>query len=272
MMANRTTGVPPGLKAILIATIGVFVLQVLTQGTGILIAYGALVPRLVFAHGQIWRLLTYLFLHGMGPWHILFNMLALWMFGVELEQMWGTRRFVTFYFIGGIGAGLLSFFTWNVPIIGASGAVLAILTVYAYYFPNRQVLMFFIFPVPVRIAVIIIGAISIIGSMQSLGGIAHLTHLGGIVVALIYLKSYEPVMRWWEEHNEKKYEREMRNRAESRASKERHFEEVIDPILKKISEKGMDSLTREEKKKLSEASKSHKEQFKKRRIFPFDSK
>lgn len=272
MMASRSTGVPPGLKAILIATIGIFVLQILLQGSGIMIQYGALVSRLVYAHGQIWRLVTYMFLHGMGPWHILFNMLALWMFGVELEQMWGTRRFVTFYFIGGIGAGMLSFITWNIPIIGASGAVLAVLTVYAYYFPHRQVLMFFIFPVSVRVAVLIIGAISVLGSMQSLGGIAHLTHLGGIIVALIYLKTYEPVMRWWQEREEKKNERDMRSRVEQQASKERYFEEVIDPILKKISEKGMDSLTKEEKKKLSQASESHKEQFKKRRIFPFDSK
>ncbi len=271
MMARHSTGVPPGLKAILIATIGIFVLQILMQNTGIAIRFGALIPSLVYTQAQVWRLVTYMFLHG-GTWHILFNMLALWMFGVELEQMWGTRRFVTFYFIAGIGAGLLSFFTWNVPIIGASGAVLAILTVYAYYFPDRQVLMFFIFPVKVRIAVLIIGAISIFGSMQSVGGIAHLTHLGGIVIAIIYLKAYNPVVRWWEEREEKKSEREMRHKAEERVAKERYFEEKVDPILKKISDEGMDSLTGEEKKILSQASKDHKEQFKKRRIFPFDSK
>src|ERR1035441_4822609 len=86
----------------------------------------ALTPELTVRNFMVWQLFTYLFLHG-GPWHLIFNMLTLWMFGSPLEQDWGTRRFLKYYFICGIGAGLFDlalnivFGHWNNTTIGASG-------------------------------------------------------------------------------------------------------------------------------------------------------
>ncbi|MBD3391208.1 MAG: rhomboid family intramembrane serine protease [Chitinivibrionales bacterium] len=255
MLSYGSPGISRGVRDILIATIAVYVFQIFRVSGDFLVAYGALTPSRVLGGGQVWRLVTYLFLHDpRGPWHLAFNMLALWMFGVEVEQMWGTRRFVVFYIASGACSGLVSFLMWDATIIGASGAVLALLTVYAIYFPHRQVLMFFIFPVPVRVAVGIIGFISLVGSMGSGGGIAHVTHLGGIVVALVYVKGAPIVQRWLWRRRKLQTERAARAGAEQRLREERDFEERVDPILKKISEQGMASLTADELEILKRAS------------------
>ncbi len=259
------------VRNLLIANVIIFVLSQLPQLVNYLYGYGVLIPARVFLRGEVWRPVTYLFLHG-DIMHLAFNMLALWMFGVELEQFWGTRRFTIFYFICGIGAALFSVIMWQQPIIGASGAVLGVLTAYAYYFPNRTVLLFFVFPVPVRWAVVIIGGISLWGSMGTVGGIAHITHLGGIVVALAYIRSYPTAMQWLREQRENRSERRMRDAAEQRAQRDRYFKETIDPLLKKVSEHGMDSLSRKEKKLLFEASKKYRDRFGDKNIIPFDFK
>lgn len=241
-----------GIKYLIFITIGIYFLQILPS-IGLQITYfGGLIPFKVFRSMQIWRLLTYIFLHG-NLWHLAWNLLALWMFGSDIENLWGTKRFINFYLISGIGAGILSFPMWNANIIGASGALLAVLTVFAYYYPHRRILMFFVFPVPSRIAVAIIGAISLLMAGQQ-GGIAHLTHLGGIIIALLYLRYYNKVIAWDTHRRAVSAERTMRRRAETKIQKDRYFNEVIDPILKKISEQGMDSLTDKEKKELKRAS------------------
>jgi membrane associated rhomboid family serine protease len=141
-----------------------------------------------------------MFLHG-GLFHILFNMFALWMFGSDLERMWGTRRFITYYFFTGVGAGLMTvLFTPNgvIPTIGASGAIYGLLLAYALYFPERRVFLYFLIPVPVRIFVLVFGLIALLSSItQAGGGIAHLAHLGGLVFGWIYLKwAGGAVSRW----------------------------------------------------------------------------
>jgi membrane associated rhomboid family serine protease len=263
---------PQGIRNILIATVGVFILQIFPAFDYWLTGFGALSRNLVFGNAQVWRLASYMFLHG-GPFHLLFNMLALWMFGVEIEQMWGTRRFVTFYFLTGIASGLFCAFIPG-PIVGASGAILALLTVYAFYFPRRQVLMFFIFPVPVWAAVLIIGFISVTAAQSGAGGIAHMVHLGGIAAGFIYFRAYDPIVNrfesWRSHHRALKTERETRERAEQRVRKERYFEDVIDPILKKISEQGMESLTDKEKQTLRESARTHRDQLRRRKILPLD--
>ena len=250
---------PKGVKSILVVTVAVWILQLVPWVGERITIFGALVPNLAIAHGQIWRLVSYLFLHSHDPLHIIFNMLALWMFGVEIEELWGTKRFVIFYFIAGAGSGLFSVLQWNSFIIGASGAVLALLTAYAYYFPDRTILMFFVFPLPVRLAVVIIGLMSLWGASSGAGGIAYLTHLGGIVVALLYIKYYGPFIAWLEERRlpaqQKKPSILQFSPKKENAGKRQYFEDVIDPILKKISEKGIDSLTPEERRKLDDASK-----------------
>ena len=156
-------------------------------------------PTDVVERFALWEPVTYMFLHA-GVFHILFNMLALWMFGVELERMWGTRYFAKFYLITGIGAALTTIALSFAPMpfaselyysltIGASGAVYGVLLAYAMYFPNRPIYMYLVFPIPAKYFVMIIGAISLLTSMGgSGGGVAHTTHLGGLLVAYVYLK------------------------------------------------------------------------------------
>ena len=127
-------------------------------------------------------------------------MLALWMFGVELERMWGSRFFTRYYFAAGIGAALTTMILSLVPLpfadqlfysltIGASGAVYGILLAYALYFPNRPIYLYFVFPIPAKYFVMIIGAISLLSAMNEPGGgIAHTTNLGGLVAGYLYLK------------------------------------------------------------------------------------
>jgi membrane associated rhomboid family serine protease len=142
----------------------------------------------------LWQTATYMFLHG-GIFHILFNMLALWMFGTELERIWGTRYFLKFYFVTGIGAGALTVLFSLLPfaglqhanIIGASGAIYGLLLAYAMYFPDRPILLI-VFPVPAKIAVTILGAIALFSSLSEAGGVANATHLGGLLIAYLYLK------------------------------------------------------------------------------------
>jgi len=118
-------------------------------------------------------------------------MLALWMFGSELESVWGTRQFTKFFFICGIGAGLLTvLLSPNSPgtTIGASGAIYGILAAYGILFPNRIIILF-IFPIPAKWFVLGLGVIAFISSLSASGsGIAHIAHLGGMLCGLVYLK------------------------------------------------------------------------------------
>jgi len=184
------------LKALIGANVVMFVITTFVQS---LISYLGLVPVLVLHQFWVWQLATYMFLHG-GIFHILFNMLALWMFGAELERTWGTRYFLKFYFVTGIGAGALTVLFSLLPfgfaqqlqrsiIIGASGSIYGLLLAYALYFPERPILMFFVFPIPAKIFVTIMGAIALYSSLSDSGGIANATHLGGLLVAYVFLKS-----------------------------------------------------------------------------------
>src|SRR3954467_3159194 len=147
----------------------------------------------------VWQVATYMFLHG-GIFHIVFNMLALWMFGAELERMWGSRYFLKFYFATGIGAGVLTVLFSLLPfgfarqlqyanVIGASGAIYGLLLAYALYFPDRPISMYFVFPIPAKIFVAIMGGIAFLSSLSEAGGVANATHLGGLLVGYVFLKS-----------------------------------------------------------------------------------
>jgi membrane associated rhomboid family serine protease len=182
------------LKAIIGANVGLFLVQV--QFPSVALWLG-LQPDAVVGL-QVWQLGTYMFLHA-GVFHLLFNMLALWMFGTELERIWGTRYFLKFYFVCGVGAALLTVVFSLLPfdfaralyralIIGASGAIYGLLLAYALYFPNRPILMFLLFPIPAKYFVMIIGAIAFYSSLGATGGVASVTHLGGLLVGYLYLK------------------------------------------------------------------------------------
>jgi membrane associated rhomboid family serine protease len=168
-----------------------------------------LVPQWVVRDLRVYQLVTYMFIHA-GLFHILFNMLALWMFGTELERVWGTRFFLKFYFITGIGAGCLTILLSLMPIgplrqlygqdiIGASGAIYGLLLAYAMYFPERRIYMYFVFPIPARIFVLIMGAIALFSSISESGGVANATHLSGLLVAYLYLKGARLRLNPWAE-------------------------------------------------------------------------
>ncbi len=183
------------LKALIGANVVMFIATALMPS---LIPELGLVPVSVVEQFRVWQLGTYMFLHG-GVFHILFNMLALWMFGTELEHLWGTRYFLKFYFVTGVGAAALTVLFSLLPfgfaqqvhysiVIGASGAIYGLLLAYALYFPNRPVYMYIFFPMSARTFVLIIGAIELLSSFSVGGGVANATHLGGLAVGYAYLK------------------------------------------------------------------------------------
>jgi membrane associated rhomboid family serine protease len=190
----------PAVKGLLIANICVYLLQsvVMVGWQFRLELLFGLVPVLVIKRLFLWQPVTYLFLHG-DILHILFNMLILWMFGSELEKIWGPRFFLRYYFISGVGAGLLSVFvnmSGVIPTIGASGAIYGLLLAYGMWFPTRIVYFMFIFPIQMRYFVIIIGFIAFYSSLLSPGDqVAHIAHLGGMIFGYLYLKRWDSLRR-----------------------------------------------------------------------------
>jgi len=196
---------PPGIKALCIACGAVFCLQQAIKIFGGLQAWAlfndwfGLVP-LAVTHGfRIWQPVTYLFLHA-SIWHILINLLFLAMFGAGVEHAWGTRRFVNYFFICGIGAGLVNVIVKTIidphgvgsaaiPTIGASGAIYGVLLAAAIVMPHARVLVFFVVTVPMRIFVIAMGAIEFFSTFGETGdSVSHVCHLGGMLVGYLYLR------------------------------------------------------------------------------------
>lgn len=185
------------VKGLIIVTAAVFVVTYLPLrlfGWQTPFIYLGLQPFAVAHRLYLWQLVTYLFLHG-GFFHILFNMFALWMFGPDLEQMWGESEFLKFYLICGIGAGVFDvvlnslFGSPNSLTIGASGAIYGLLLAFGLIFPNRPIFIWFVIPIPAKWFVVIIGAIEFFSEISGPGsGIAHLAHLGGMLVAYLYLR------------------------------------------------------------------------------------
>jgi membrane associated rhomboid family serine protease len=182
----------PAVRTLLIANVVVWLFQLLA---GVLAhvrldrLFG-LVPYDVTHHLFLWQLVTYMFLHG-GIFHIGFNMLALWMFGNELEAYWGTQRFTRFYFITGIGAAICTTLVSAnsyIATIGASGAIYGILAAYGLLFPDREILLYFILPIKAKYFVLIFGVIEFYSSVTSSGdGVAHVAHLGGMLFGWLYI-------------------------------------------------------------------------------------
>ncbi len=156
-------------------------------------------PDAVFRRLFLWQPVTYMFLHA-GMLHILFNMLALWMFGVELERLWGRTFFLKYYFVTGIGAAVTTLLLawlpgevgaamWASVTVGASGAIYGLLLAYALYFPDRPIYMWMLFPIPAKYFVMIMGAIAFLSSVGgNQGGVANSAHLGGLAFGYLYLR------------------------------------------------------------------------------------
>lgn len=248
--------VPPGIKVLLIANGIVFLFQ-MVWGPGMASILG-LRPVDVWTRGFIWQLGTYMFLHG-GLFHILFNLFALWMFGRNLENVWGTRAFIKYFLITGIGAGVITTitpFNFHNVIIGASGAVLAVLFAYARTWPNNPIYIYFLFPVPAKYFVafmILIDLLAVAGRPQA-GNVAHITHLGGVLIGWLYLRKSEGRLfswpTWWKRRRQIKRKTHLTRKREQ----DMDFMVEVDRVLDRINEVGYDGLTDKEKEILSRAS------------------
>ena len=189
--------ITPSVKLLLIINVAAFVIT--WAMPNLMIDLFGLLPRAILFEGRVWQLVTHIFLHG-GVMHILFNMLLLWMFGVELERRWGSRAFMRYFLMTGIGAGVVTVLVsllpfaatramYNVPTIGASGAIYALLMAWAMLFPHRTILFMMMFPLPARTVAAILGAIAFISAVGSPNsGVAEFTHLGGMLVGWLYLQ------------------------------------------------------------------------------------
>lgn len=148
---------------------------------------------------RIWQPLTYMFMHGSFD-HLFFNMFSLWMFGAVLERYWGTRRFVFYYLVCGIGAGLLNLLVPGVHLsVGASGAVYALLLAFGMMFPNEYIYLYFL--VPIKTKWFIIGMIALElfeGIFRSYDGVAHFAHLGGMLIGFL-------LILYWRKHPFSRY-------------------------------------------------------------------
>lgn len=204
-----------GVKLLLIVTVAAYFVQtvvaLLFPGGGAFLSYNfGLVPHLV-THGlRLWQPVTYLFLHG-GLWHLLINLFALWLFGRQLEDTWGQRRFLTYFFITGVGAGLVVVAVktlmdpggavspglmrgispaWQVTV-GNSGAIYGLLMACAVLYPERRIWMF-PFPgliITMKMFALIWGAIAFFGTLSdAVDGVSHVCHLSGMLVGWLYLR------------------------------------------------------------------------------------
>jgi membrane associated rhomboid family serine protease len=190
-------GLTPAIKFLLIANVVVYLVSLVVP---MMVLRLGLTPSAVLEQFSVYQLVTYMFLHG-DIGHLLVNMLGLWMFGTELERSWGTRFFTKYYFVTGVGAGVITLLWALSPlpyadsisysvVIGASGAIYGVLLAYGMYFPHRTVYMYFVFPLQAKYFVMIIGAITFLSSIGAGGsGVAHTAHLGGLLVGYVYLTS-----------------------------------------------------------------------------------
>ena len=232
---------------------------------------------------QIWQLITYQFLHGSFS-HILFNMFALWMFGVEIENLWGSKTFLIFYLSCGVIAGI--FHLLLSPLlglgaaytIGASGAIYGVLIAFAMLFPDRLIYIYFLIPVKAKYLIGFMIIIEFLAVDSAGSNVAHLAHLGGALAGFLYVlyrrrPSTFPNMfgsnpRGTRASNLFSKSGNLFSKKESKIQNAKFYEindeeakeneasqEVIDAILDKISKSGYQNLTEKEKKILFEVSK-----------------
>ncbi len=283
---------PPVIKWLLISNTAIwlltdFILQPFRVGgiplggeQGILTFFLALWP--VGTNFWPWQILTYMFLHG-GFGHLFFNMLALWMFGMELENTWGSKRFLSFYLICGIGAGITNLLVapligLAVPTVGASGGVFGVLVAFGMLFPDRPIYIYFLLPIKAKFFVAAYILLELFyGVTGTASGVAHFAHLGGAAVGFVYIfllsKGYSFAGIWKEVKGESRFPSpqqrtrkpvneeihdakffDIKSGARLKDQKELN-QEVVDTILEKISAGGYQSLTADEKRILNEASK-----------------
>jgi len=206
---------------------------------------------------QLWRLITYQFLHG-GFWHILLNMWALWMFGPTLERLWSGKRFLAFFLFCGAAGGLFYIllvavhFLPPLPMVGASGAILGVFAACAILFPNMRLILFpFPISIPIRAAAIaglIIYSVFVATRSANAGG--HAAHLAGMAAGAAYVYS---------ESRRTKFKLKIRaGRWQKKMAEQQKLQLELDRILRKVHDSGIHSLTAKEKRILKKATEAER--------------
>jgi membrane associated rhomboid family serine protease len=287
---------PPMIRYLLITNVAVFFIQIVAHmfiygvtitGQGVpydylLNKYFALNPISVDdSQFYFWQLITYQFMHDTSNiFHLLFNMFFLWMFGMEIENIMGSKKFLIFYLVCGIGAGLLqllvpAFIGEPMGItIGASGAVYGVMVAYAMYFPDRYLMFWFLIPVKAKYMIAFLVIIEFL-SVGNQSFVAHLAHVGGALTGFIFIlvSRRKQISRSNVFNSFKKtgnnfsssFKRAVYNNSSKDVEEAKYYDinkpeenitqEMIDEILDKISKSGYQNLTDREKKILFEASK-----------------
>ncbi|MEP3480695.1 MAG: rhomboid family intramembrane serine protease [Fuerstiella sp.] len=256
-------------KLLIMINIAVYVLQLFSNG---LVEKWFVMDTPAVLSGQVWRLLTYGFLHGANDLlHILLNMLLLWWFGPRLESIYGSREFLTFYLISIVLAAIaylsLDLVTGDpVSMLGASGGVMAVLTLYACHFPRQVIYVMFVIPVELRWAVGLYALFDLHPLIMELQGkgtvdnVAHAAHLGGMLFGYLYYKKgfrldrfSQGLTSWWKVKRSgfKVVSAEDHAVTDRRVQK---LEAEMDILLAKISKDGEASLSRSERKTLENVS------------------
>ena len=251
------------IKILVSVNFGIYILQSVSGKEDVFFRLFGLVPSTFISDLMLWQPFTYMFFHApfytsVGISHILLNMLGLWVFGRELEQAWGKTKFLRYYFITGIGSGLITYFfqmSSDNPVIGASGAVYGILLAYGVSYPNRILYIWGLIPVRSLWLVIIMGSIAFFGLLGNADGISHVTHISGMLIGYVLLKKN---WRWrdiWFTIRKKTIEFQVQ-RYEEKSIKKKMLQKDIDLILEKIQKVGFIGLSDKEQSKLYEASKT----------------
>ena len=258
----------PWVKRLLIANTAVFIGELVASNSLNLPIddWLAFRPGAVLTHP--WTLLTYMFVHG-GFWHLLFNMLVLFFFGPPLEERWGSREFIKYYLICGLGGALLSFvFAPHSSIIGASAAVYGVMLAFAMNWPDVPIYIWAIFPVKAKYLVMVLAAFALFSAYtNSQDGVAHFAHLGGFAAGFLYLKldfrgntAFTKLKRMISRPRLTVVSggSPPRPSEKTRRVDTRVYDDV-DKVLDKISTQGMASLTAEERKLLDEVSRKYRQ-------------
>ena len=264
---------PPVVKALLGINVTVFLIQLFTtprHGDISAIQIWLQLDSSAIAGGQVWRLITSAFCHSTAQFlHIVFNMLLLVLFGRELERLYGSREFLTFYLIAAFVSALaflgLNQLTGRLnPAIGASGAVMAVVVLFACIYPKREILIWFVLPLQIRWLVLIIVISDLLPALAALSGknfetgIAHAAHLGGVAFGFLYWKAKVRLSSAFGKGGggsagQKKPKPKRPDLSIAGRSKP-EIDSQVDALLQKISDKGFQSLTEKEKKFLEQAS------------------
>ncbi|MFQ5729912.1 MAG: rhomboid family intramembrane serine protease [Waddliaceae bacterium] len=250
--------VTPVVLRILIANVVIFLLSMLIPSLGrLIVGWFAVIPISISLCLQLWRLVTYQFLHA-GFGHIFYNMLVLFFFGPILERLWGSKRFLIFYLSCGATGGflytvmILADFPWVSVgmLVGASGAIYGTLAAIAILFPRMKVYLFGIFPLQMMVLVIILIGVSLLNvqARTNVGG--EMAHLSGMITGAVWVlwpSYFAGIKAKWQAKKRSNKIKEQYN-----------FETEVDRILGKVHKSGINSLSEKEKKILHQASERKK--------------